>query len=168
MPVYQIAPPGEDGTDTDDTATLMYAKYAHVLDPPVSSNAHTRWDLSAYSGTITAARLRLYGDSYTATRGVSKTYDIIWVDYSSPATQYNMGGFTYSAAGVVWHTLSNYDKIKFNYDNIIRVVVSDPGITKQRSFAIRTQEYAVSPDTSDPMLEITLASGETVMVRMVG
>jgi len=168
MPTYQIAPPGEDGTSGNDSLTTMISRYLRTVSPPVSSYGHTRWDLSAYSGTITAARMRLYGVSYTATRGVTKTYSLIWVDHSSTTTQYSLGTYTYSSTGAVWHTLANYDKFKFNNDNIIRIIVGDPGLFKARTFTLRTQEYATSPDTSDPMLEITLSSGETVFATLVG
>jgi len=161
VPTYQIAPPTSDGTDGYDTATTMRARYDDRAFPAITNFMKMSFDLSAYSGTITAARLRLNGQSYSATKGVAKTFNI----FHAAGVSTLLATPTYAAAGMAWYTLSNFSVFTFAA-NVIHVTVNNPGTLKYRDFIAYTKEQATSPDNYDPMLEITIG-GETVQVIMV-
>lgn len=140
------------------TSTLLQIIRNNVVSPASTSNAYIKINTAGIpdGDTITAATLWIYEHSYTATKGITKTFNIYM-----PAISFIVYNKTY-AGGWTSEVLDATEMAAINKTGTtdFTVTVSDPGAAKTRSMAVRAYEYD-TPSTFSAYLDVTHAAPST-------
>lgn len=135
---FYTAQPSGDVPAYYYTTTLLYAAKINTVTPSLTHLAYINIDTSGIpdTDTITAATINFYAHSYTASKGVTKTYNVWFggsVIYSG----------TFVSAGWVSHALTAGELANINKTGTSNFMISvdDPGVAKARTLTIRAYEY---------------------------
>lgn len=169
MPIYDITNNNDDwfedsSTGIDYTSTTLKACYNNTFSPSLICTAYGDIDTTTIPLTdvISGDTLSFYIDSYTATKRVTKIFDV-WMLKADDSAYILIGSYTYSATG--WYSIvltpSQYAEVDKGGYSRIRISVADPGALKYRDMRIRAKEYATNGDW-DMKMDITHAPPVTL------
>jgi len=152
------------GADYNDLQLKAFNN--RVTFPATSSFAYANIDTSGIPDTdvISAATLKLDEYSYTASRGVTKTYYVYILDGTTWRT---ITTLTYGGSPAVRSVTLNSTQLGYiskTGETRFRIVVPDPGNMKYRNFLIKAYETS---QANAMRLEVTHAAPVTFIPQVI-
>ena len=143
----------DDWDDGSATATTITARANNSVDPPEPiQDAYFNIDTSAIpdADTVSSATLYWYDNAYTASKGVTRVYNIAIWNNTSEGFEGCISG-TYSGSAGWKNGAIPSERLASNYINktgntLFILYVVDPGGSYYRSWTVRAYEYVTSPN----------------------
>lgn len=151
---------GDAAVRYDNTTTLI-TDYNRAVSPTHTGQIYGDIDTSSIpiGDNIDSATLYFYIDSYTSSKGISKTYNV-WMLESDETNYLLIDSGTFSSAGWYSVILTTPELLEIDKGDKtrIRLTVSDPGDLKARVMMVRSKEYSLN-ESFDMYMNITHSEG---------
>jgi len=158
MAIYDIATANDDWEFSStvgriDGATTLTSQWNNGVSPSVQVNALGDIDTSGMTdGVVPSSGIYyFYIDSYTATKGIAKTFNVQMLDKTDTTyTALTNGSGTFVAAGWYPITLTAAERAQIDDGTgadgktRFRISVPDPASTNVRTMETRAREYATA------------------------